>query len=120
MQLSGKAKGRLRTRETHHLLMKERYRVPGERVVMKAVLKAAIWPNITQITVYLDNPTAFLYKVKQLQACHIILLLQLFEIYRYTDMLQSVTFCKGGKTIFSLLLNTGWVEIARILSHLLE
>lgn len=61
MQLSGKAKGRLRTRETHHLLMKERcsvlvHKVPGERVVMKAVLKAAIWPSITQITSLHKHP----------------------------------------------------------------
>lgn len=31
-------------------------KVPGERVVMKAVLKAAISPSIRQITVSLCNP----------------------------------------------------------------
>lgn len=59
MQLSGKATGRLRTGGTHRLLMKESVLVQkglGERVVMKTVLKATIWPSITQ------SP-ASLYKV---------------------------------------------------------
>lgn len=59
MHLSGKTEGMLRTRETHHLLMTEMVlgqKVPGERAVMKAVLKAAILPSIIQITASLYNP----------------------------------------------------------------
>lgn len=58
MQHSGEASVRLRTTAT---LMIENESVlvqkePGERVVTKAVLKAAIWARITQITASRCNP----------------------------------------------------------------
>lgn len=61
MQHSGEASVRLRTTATHHFLMIESESVlvqkePGERVVTKAVLKAAIWACITQITASRYNP----------------------------------------------------------------
>ena len=61
MQLSGNAKERLMTIAAHHYVKTENKgvlakRVPGERWVMKVVLKAPIWTSITQITASLYNP----------------------------------------------------------------
>lgn len=84
MQLSRKARGRLRTRESHHLLMTESWsilvqKVPGERVVMKAVLKAVM---IDDTDYCISLKSSLKSKSNNFNPRQIILLLQLLEMYR--------------------------------------
>lgn len=74
MQLSGKATGRLRTGGTHRLLMKESVLVQkglGERVVMKTVLKATIWPSPASLYKVIFSPVPLFYCCSFLRREHI-------------------------------------------------